>query len=75
MPYGLIAVLVTIGTTAWFVVASEASDRAKFAVAAIALLTLGVPYLAPDWSLAALIVQAVLVIGLLLYLTYTSARR
>ena len=75
MPYGLIAVRVTIGTTAWFVVSSEASDRAKFAVAAIALLTLGVPYLAPDWSLAALIVQAVLVIGLVLYLTYTSARR
>ena len=75
MPYGLIAVLVTIGTTAWFVVASEASDRAKIAVAATALLTLGVPYVAPDWSLVALIVQAVLVIGLLLYLTYASARR
>lgn len=74
MPYGLIVLFASIGATALFVFTSEASTRAKVVVSAILLLTLAQPYLASDWWLAALIGQAVLVIGLVLYSTYQSAR-
>ena len=77
MPYGLIAELVAVGMTVYFVFVGEASTRAKLVVSAMLLLTLAVPHLVPGWkaSIAAMIAQSVLVIGLGFYFTYTSARR
>jgi hypothetical protein len=67
MPYGLIAVLVALISSGWFVVATEAYLRSKLVVSILCLSSLAIGFLLPQWALAALLVQVLLVIGVALY--------
>ncbi|MEO6155592.1 MAG: hypothetical protein ABIP16_07685 [Thermomonas sp.] len=64
--YALIAAAAAMGLTAWFVLAADASDRARTLVAGICILSL-LLQLAWQQRLAGMLVQVVLVIGLLMY--------
>jgi hypothetical protein len=67
MPYGLIAVLAALISCGWFVLATEASHRSKLVVSSLCLSSLTTGFLLPEWSLATLLVQVLMVIGIALY--------
>lgn len=67
MPYGLIALLAAIISSAWFVLATGASPGAKIAVAILCLVSLAMGFMFPEWWLPTLLIQAFLVIGIVLY--------
>ncbi len=67
MPYGLIAVLAALISSGWFVLATEASHRSKLVVSILCLSSLVIGFLLPQWALGALLVQALLVIGIAFY--------
>ncbi len=55
-----------MGLSAWFVLAADASDRARFGVAALCVLSV-LLQLALHQRLAGRLLQVALVIGLLMY--------
>jgi hypothetical protein len=67
MPYALIAVLAALAATGWFALATGASSGAKALVAAACACSIALPYLFPQWALVGLLLQALLVIGVVLY--------
>jgi hypothetical protein len=67
VPYGLIALLAALISSAWFVLATEASHRSKVAVTIICLGSLATGFLMPQLALPGLLLQVVLVIGIVLY--------
>ena len=67
MPYGLIALLAVLISCSWFVYATDASHRSKLGVSILCLSSLAIGFLLPQWALAALLVQVLLVIGVALY--------
>ena len=66
MLYELIAAAAAMGLSAWFVLAADASDRARLGVAAVCVLSIVLQLL---WHqrLAGMLLQVALVIGLLMY--------
>lgn len=71
MPYGAIALLVALAATGWFVVATNASNRAKLLVLAVCADSLAISFWLPQRWLG-LLLQTFLVIGIVLY---AKARR
>lgn len=67
MPYGLIAVLAVLISCSWFAHATDASHRSKIVVSILCLSSLATGYLLPQWALAAMLVQVLLVIGIAVY--------
>lgn len=67
MPYGLIAVLAALISSGWFVLSTGASYRSKLVVSILCLSSLAIGFLLPQWALAAMLVQVLLVIGIALY--------
>ena len=67
MPYGLILLVVVVVVAGQFVLASGASMLARALVAIVSVASITLPYVDPQWSLAALLFQVALVIALLLY--------
>jgi hypothetical protein len=67
MPYGLIALLAALASSAWFISATQASRPSKFAVAILCLIPLAIGVLAPRLALVGLLLQVMLVIGIALY--------
>ena len=57
---------------AYFVVVSDASDRAKLVVAALFLASLAMTYWLRGWGLAGLLLQVALAIGVLMHMKVTS---
>ncbi len=67
MPYGLIALVAAVISSAWFISATEASRPSKVAVAIACLSSLAIGFLAPQLTLVGLLLQVLLVIGIALY--------
>ena len=67
MPYSLILLVVVAAIAGQFVFFSAASTPAKALVVIISVASIALPYVVPQWSLASLLGQVVLVIVLLLH--------
>lgn len=67
MPFALIALLVALLATAWFAFATDASPGSKVLVVAVCVISLAFRFSFPQWGLVGLLLQAVLVIGVVLY--------
>lgn len=67
MPYGLVSLLLVLAATGWFVFATDASRGSKLFVSAVCLASFAPGFLAPQWGLAGLLLQVLLVIGIVLY--------
>ena len=67
MPYGLILLVVVLVISGRFVLASDASARAKVIVAFVCVASIALPYALPPWQLAGLLGQVFLVIALVLH--------
>lgn len=67
MPYGLIMLVVVVATAGRFIVASDASIRSKSLVAFVCATSILLPLALPQWHLASLLAQVVLVIVLVLH--------
>ena len=67
MPFATIALLAALGATGWFVLATDASRGWKAVVAAACLCSLAIRHVVPQWWLAGLLLQVVLVIGVALH--------
>ncbi|MBX9402546.1 hypothetical protein K4L06_14645 [Lysobacter sp. BMK333-48F3] len=74
MPYALIATLAALASTGWFVIAARASLTAKVLVSVLCAASLAIGFLWPQWWLAGLLVQALIVIGIRLYATASRNR-
>lgn len=67
MPYALIATVVVLAIAGRFVIASNASRRAKAFVALVCLASIALPYVVPQWQLGCLLIQVLLVIALVMH--------
>ena len=67
MPYSLILLVVVLAMSGRFVLASDASTRAKSMVAFVCVASIALPYALPQWQLFSLLVQVFLVIVLVLH--------
>ena len=67
MPFALIALLAALVATVWFAFATEASRNSKVLVVAVCVSSLAFRFSFPQWWLVGLLLQAVLVIGVVLY--------
>ncbi len=67
MPYSMIALLVALALAGQFVFAQDASVRAKALVSAVFITSVLLPLGFPQWQLAGLLLQVMLVIGLVIY--------
>lgn len=67
MPYFLILLMAVLAITGRFVIASDASPRAKAIVAFTCVASIALPYALPQWHLVSVLVQVILVIGLVFH--------
>ncbi len=67
-----IALVVSFLLCTYFIVTSDASDRAKLIVAALFLASLAMNYAFSGWELAGLLLQVALAIGVLMHMKVTS---
>ena len=72
MLYELIAAAAAMGLSAWFVLAADATDRARIAIGALCVLSI-LLQLAWQQRLAGMLLQVALVIGLLMYRRFHGA--
>lgn len=67
MPYGTIALLAALAATGWFMVATNASHRAKLLALFVCAGSLAIGFWLPQRWLVGLLLQAFLVIGIVFY--------
>ena len=72
MPYGLIALLVSIGLAIRYLLGDEASRSAKWGVILTVTASLVIWWLYPQWTAAATVLQVIVSIAILVHLRVSS---
>lgn len=67
MPFPLIALVVALLASAWFVFVTSASRGSKVLVSAVLVCSLALKFSFPQWQSIGMLLQALLAIGVILY--------